>query len=172
MAISPLLFSEDSNPPADGNGGVLVVSGDHDDADTGLLAELDGRSNLHPGGVKHANDTDEGEVDFVLGKLGGVVEVPVGGVGGGVAGGKGKAPEGVAASTILNSAIHDLGPELLSHGLLGGAIAGHALPVPGELKGDVLLPLGVQVLLDNLGLFQTSSSLGHTVGVDLLSQGD
>merc|ERR1711936_634815 len=205
MAISPLLLGEDSNPPADGNGGVLVVSGDHDDADAGLLAELDGGSNLHPGGVEHADDTNEGEVDFVLGELGGGVEVPVGGVGGGVAGGKGKAPEGVAASTILNSAIHDLGPELLSHGhllaanpdvgatvqdslrgslhkhlgtvsnpggLLGGAVAGHALPVPGELKGEVLLPLGVQVLLDNLGLFQTSSSLGHTVGVNFLSQGD
>merc|ERR1711887_175931 len=117
----------------------------------------------------------------------------------------GKAPEGVAAGTILNSALHDLGPQLLSHGhlltanpdvsatvkdslrgslhkhlgsvsdpggLLGGAVAGHALPVPGELKGEVLLPLGVQVLLDDLGLFQTSSSLGHTVGVNLLSQGD
>merc|ERR1711887_214240 len=117
----------------------------------------------------------------------------------------GKAPEGVAAGTILNSALHDLGPQLLSHGhlltanpdvsatvkdslrgslhkhlgsvsdpggLLGGAVAGHALPVPGELKGKVLLPLGVQVLLHDLGLFQTSSSLGHTVGVNFLSQGD
>merc|ERR1712242_89551 len=171
MTVGPLLFGEDSNPPADGNCGVLVVSGDHDDADAGLLAKLDGGSNLHPRGVKHADDTNEGEVDFVLGELGGVVEVPVGGVGGGVAGGKGKAPEGVAACTILNSAIHDLGPQLLSHGhllaanpdvgatvkdslrgslhkhlgsvsdpggLLGGAVAGHALPVPGEVKGRVV----------------------------------
>merc|ERR1711887_387060 len=117
----------------------------------------------------------------------------------------GKAPEGVAAGTILNSALHDLGPQLLSHGhlltanpdisaavkdslrgslhkhlgsvsdpggLLRCAVAGHALPVSGELKGKVLLPLGVQVLLHNLGLFQTSSRLGHAIGVNFLSQGD
>merc|ERR550534_2385493 len=205
IALGPLLLGEDSDPPADGSGGVLVVSGDHDNTDASLLAELDCRGNLHPGGVKHADDADESEVDFVLGELGGVVEVPVLGVRGGVAGGKGEAPEGVAAGTVFNSALHNLGPQLLSHGhllaanpdvsatvkdslrgslhkhlgsvsdpggLLGGAVAGHALPVPGELEGEVLLPLGVQVLLHNLGLFQTSSRLGHGVGVDLLSQGD
>merc|ERR1711878_230529 len=117
----------------------------------------------------------------------------------------GKAPQSVTTGTILDSTLHDLGPQLLSHGhlltanpdisaavkdslrgslhkhlgsvsdpglLLRGAVAGHALPVPGELKGKVLLPLGVQVLLHNLGLFQTSSSLGHGIRVNLLSQGD
>merc|ERR1712088_892662 len=117
----------------------------------------------------------------------------------------GKAPQCVAAGTILDSTLHDLGPQLLSHGhlltanpdisaavkdslrgslnkhlgsvsdpggLLRCAVAGHALPVPGELKGEVLLPLGVQVLLHNLGLFQTSSRLGHAIGVNFLSQGD
>merc|ERR550534_831664 len=205
IALGPLLLGEDSDPPADGSGGVLVVSGDHDNADASLLAELDCRGNLHPGGVKHADDADESEVDFVLGELGGVVEVPVLGVRGGVAGGKGEAPEGVAAGTVFNSALHNLGPQLLSHGhllaanpdvsatvkdslrgslhkhlgsvsdpggLLGGAVAGHALPVPGELKSEVLLPLAVHVLLHNLGLLEASTVLGDSVGVDLLSQGD
>merc|ERR1719494_1219229 len=205
VALSPLLLGEDADPPADRGGGVFVVSGDHDDTDASLLAELDGGGNLHPWRVKHADDTDEGEVDLVLGELGSVVEVPVLGVRGGVTGGEGKAPEGVAASSVLDGALHNLGPQLLSHGhllaadpdvgatvkdslrgslhehlgsvsdpggLLGGAVAGHALPVPGELKGEVLLPLGVQVLLHNLSLFQTSSRLGHTIWVNFLSQGD
>merc|ERR1719365_11825 len=205
IALSPFVLSEDSDSPADGGGGVLVVSSDHDDTDASLFAELDGRGNLHPGGVKHADDADKSEVDFVLCELGGVVKVPVLRVRWGVAGGKSKASEGVTAGTVLNSTLHDLGPQLLSHGhllaanpdvsaavkdslrgslhkhlgsvsdpgwLLGGAVAGHALPVPGELKGKVLLPLGVQVLLDDLGLFQTSPRLGHTIGVDFLSKGD
>merc|ERR1719367_746812 len=33
---------------------------------------------LHPGGVKHTNNTAEGEVDLVLGKLGGVVKAHLG----------------------------------------------------------------------------------------------
>merc|ERR1719273_582707 len=205
VALSPLLLGEDADPPADGGGGDLVVSGAHDDTDASLLAELDGGSNLHPWGVKHADNSNEGEVHFILSELGSVVQVPVLGVRGRVAGGKGKAPKGIAASTIFDGTLHDLGPQLLCHGhllaanpnvsatvkhslgsslhkhlgsvsdpggLLGGAVAGHALPVPGELKGEVLLPLGVQVLLHNLGLFQTSSRLGHTIWVNFLSQGD
>merc|ERR1719305_1698285 len=205
ITLGPLLLSEDSNAPANGSGGILVVSSDHDDTDASLLAELDGGSDLHPWGVKHADDSNEGEVHFILSELGSVVQVPVLGVRGRVAGGKGKAPEGVAASTIFDGTLHDLGPQLLCHGhllaanpnvsatvkhslgsslhkhlgsvsdpglLLRGAVAGHALPVPGELKGKVLLPLGVQGLLHNLGLFQTSSSLGHGIRVNLLSQGD
>merc|ERR1719334_1661412 len=205
VALGPLLLGEDADPPADGGGGVLVVSGDHDDTDASLLAELDGGSNLHPWRVKHADDTDEGKVDLVLGELGGVVEVPVLGVRGGVTGGEGKASEGVAASSVLDGALHNLGPQLLSHGhllaadpdvgatvkdslrgslhehlgsvsdpsgLLGGAVAGHALPVPGELKSEVLLPLAVHVFLHNLGLLEASSGLGDSVGVDLLSQGN
>merc|ERR1711931_376829 len=117
----------------------------------------------------------------------------------------GKAPQSVTTGTILDSTLHDLGPQLLSHGhllaanpdvsaavkdslrgslhkhlgsvsdpsgLLGGAVAGHALPVPGELKSEVLLPLAVHVLLHNLGLLEASSGLGDSVGVDLLSQGN
>merc|ERR1719365_380331 len=205
IALGPFVLSEDSDSPADCSGSVLVVSSDHDDTDASLFAELDGRGNLHPGGVKHADDADESEVDFILGELGGVVEVPVLRVRWGVAGGKSKAPEGVTAGTVLNSTLHDLGPQLLSHGhllaanpdvsaavkdslrgslhkhlgsvsdpgwLLGGAVAGHALPVPGELKGEVLLPLAVHVLLHNLGLLEASTGLRNSVGVDLLSQGD
>merc|ERR1711963_634594 len=111
---------------------------------------------------------------------------------GGVTGGEGKAPEGVATSSVLDGALHNLRSQLLSHGhllaadpdvgatvkdslrgslhehlgsvsdpggLLGGAVAGHALPGPGELKSEVLLPLAVHVLLHNLGLLEASSGL-------------
>ena len=47
-------LGKDSDPSADGLGGVLVVAGDHDDADTGLAAGLNGGLNLSPGGVQHA----------------------------------------------------------------------------------------------------------------------
>merc|ERR1719376_302714 len=110
--------------------------------DASLLAELDGGSNLHPGRVKHADDTDEGEVNFLLGELGGGVEVPVGGVRGGVAGGKGKAPEGVATSSILNSALHDLGPQLLSHGHLLAADPDVGATVKDSLRGSLHKHLG------------------------------
>merc|ERR1719305_184014 len=92
ITLGPLLLSEDSNSPANGSGGILVVSSDHDDTDASLLAELDGGSDLHPWGVKHADDSNEGEVHFILSELGSVVQVPVLGVRGRVAGGKGKAP--------------------------------------------------------------------------------
>merc|ERR1711971_862682 len=101
LTVSALVLLEDSNPLADGLGGVLVVSGDHDDADTGLLAENNGGGDLHPGGVKHTNNTAEGEVDLVLGELGGVIKAHLGWVHGRVSGGEAEAPEGVTASSPM-----------------------------------------------------------------------
>merc|ERR1719318_2000915 len=183
-SISALILSKDSNPLANGFSSVLVVSGDHDDSDTSLLAKNDGGGNLHPGGVQHTNHSAEGEVDFIVDKLGRVVQVHVSWVHGGVSSGEAQAPESIPTSSVLNSSGHDLLPHLLSHGdllgsnpgigapvenslgcslhkhlgsvsetsgLLGGAVRGHRLPVSGELKSVILLPLAFNVLANNLG---------------------
>ena len=45
-------------------------------------------------------------------------------------------------------------------------------PVTGELKGEILLPLALHILSHGLGGLEPATGLGHTVGVDLLGQGD
>lgn len=76
---------------------------------------------------------------------------------------------------------HSLGgsldEELGSGAELGGlerhAVRGHGLPVTRELQGELLLPLGLNVLAHNDGggpAVQTG--LGHVEGVHLLSQDD
>ena len=40
-------------------GGLLDVSGDHDDGDSGVLALRDGVLDLRSGGVSHADDSDQ-----------------------------------------------------------------------------------------------------------------
>ena len=47
---------------------------------------------LKPGGIQHSDDADEGEADLVLDELGGVAQVVLVGVQGGVGGGEGEAP--------------------------------------------------------------------------------
>jgi len=68
LASGVLILVEDTDTFADSLGSVLVVTSDHDDADTGLAALGQGISNFHTWGVQHANDTNEGNVLFVLDK--------------------------------------------------------------------------------------------------------
>ena len=63
-ALGTLLLGEDTNTAADSLGGVLVITSDHDDSDTGLLAGGDGGLDLNSGGIQHTNNTNEGKVDL------------------------------------------------------------------------------------------------------------
>ena len=51
-------------PAADSLSGGLVVSGDDDDADSGVTALLDGLQHLYTGRVQHANNAHEGAVSL------------------------------------------------------------------------------------------------------------
>ena len=89
MSLGVLVLPEDSDPLADGLGRILVVAGDHDDPDAGLLAAGNRRLNLEPGGIQHTGHSDKGQVGLVLDELGGVLQVHVLGTHRGVGGGKG-----------------------------------------------------------------------------------
>ena len=94
MSLRVLVLPEDADPLADGLGSVLVVAGDHDDPDAGLLAAGNRRLHFQPRGVQHTGHSDKGQVGLVLDELGGVLQVHVLGTHGGVGGGEGQAPEG------------------------------------------------------------------------------
>ena len=147
---------ENSNPLADGLGSVLVVSGDHDDADAGLLAEDNGRGDLHPWGVQHTNNSAEGEVDLVLGELGGVIKVHLGGVHGRVSGGEAEAPQGVTTGSVLDSLGHDGVPHLGGHRDLLCSDSDVCAPVEDSLGGSLDEKLG--------SVSETSGLLGGAVG--------
>ena len=115
-AFGGLVLLEDANPAADGFSGVLVVAGDHDDADAGLPAPFNHGLDFHARGIEHADDADEGQVDLVLDELGGVLEVHVGRVDGSIGGGQSQAAKGVAAGTVGDGALHDLLPDGGGHG--------------------------------------------------------
>ena len=53
---------DDAQVLADGHGGVLVVAGDHDGADAGHPAFLDGLVDLRPAGINHAVEADQDHV--------------------------------------------------------------------------------------------------------------
>merc|ERR1719222_931280 len=141
-AVSALVLSKDSNPLADSFGGVLVVSGDHDDADSGLLAEDNGWGHLHPGGVQHTDDATEGEVDLILGKLAGFLQVHILGVHGGVGGGQTQASQSVSAGSVANGLLHDLVSHLLGHGDLLGSNPGVGASVQDTLGSSLHKHLG------------------------------
>merc|ERR550539_1534517 len=141
-AISALVLSEDSNPLADCFSCVLVVSGDHDDSDSGLLAEDNGRGDLHPGGVQHADDATEGEVHLILGKLAGFLQVHILGVHGGVGGGQTEASQSVSAGSVANGLLHDLVSHLLGHWDLLGSNPGISASVQDTLGSSLHKHLG------------------------------
>ena len=203
LAFSGFVFVKDANPLADGFSGVLVVAGDHDDTDSSLTAQSDGGLDLKTGRIQHANNTNKGQVDFVFSELRRFFKIHVIGIHGGIAGGKGQAPEGITAGSISDSLVNDLGTDGGSHGLLvttdpvmstpvkdtfgctldkhlgsgsnpgwllGGAIGRHGFAVPGEFQSEVLAPLGLHILPDGLGGFQTASTLVNVEGVQFLSQ--
>merc|ERR1719336_2294442 len=60
----------------------------------------------------------------------------------GVTGGEGKAPEGVAAGSVLDGALHNLGPQLLSHGHLLAADPDVGATVKDSLRGSLHEHLG------------------------------
>ena len=62
--ISIFSLTEYTNPSADGFSGSLVVSRDHDDADSGVTAFGDRRHDFLAGRVQHAHDTNECGVDL------------------------------------------------------------------------------------------------------------
>ena len=142
QAFSALVLSEDSNPLADCLSGVLVVAGDHDHSDSGLLAEDNGGSDLHPRWVQHADDAAEGEVHLVLGELAGVLQVHILGVHGGVGGGQTEASECVSAGSVANSLLHDLISHLLRHGDLLGSNPGIGASVQDALGSSLHKHLG------------------------------
>ena len=177
----------------------------HDDAATDLLVENSGRGVFHPWGLHPAGEYNASKVNLVCGGLGGVVEILVLGVRGGVAGGKCQAAERLVAGSVLAGVVHYLGPQLLgpgylhtsdpdvgatikdpcknflaehlgsasnSRGLLGGAERGHALPVLGELEVEVRGPLGIAVLLVDLGGLKTISCLVDPVVTNFLVRND
>ena len=203
LAFSGFVFVKDANPLADGFSGVLVVAGDHDDTDSSFTAQSDGGLDLKTGRIQHANNTNKGQVDFVFSELRRFFKIHVIGIHGGIAGGKGQAPEGITAGSISDSLVNDLGTDGGSHGLLvttdpvmstpvkdtfgctldkhlgsgsnpgwllGGAIGRHGFAVPGEFQSEVLAPLGLHILPDGLGGFQTASTLVNIEGVQFLSQ--
>ena len=66
-----LLLPEEADPSADGHGGALVVSRDHDDANAGVVAEFHRADHLGPGRVQHANATNKRETQLKGEKNGG-----------------------------------------------------------------------------------------------------
>ena len=140
--VRVLVLAKDSDTTADGLGSVLVVAGDHDDADSGLLAEGDGRLDLEAGRVQHSHDAAEGQVDLVVDKLGGVVEVHVPRVDGAVAGGESEAPERVPTGAVGDGLIHDLLPDGVVHGHLVVAHSVVGAPVEHALGGALDKHLG------------------------------
>eukprot|EP00053_Salpingoeca_punica_P015069 m.137833 g.137833 ORF g.137833 m.137833 type:complete len:1067 (-) comp16613_c0_seq1:133-3333(-) len=67
-----LRLGEDANAAADGNGGVLVVAGDDNDADAGRSTSLDRGLDLLARRVQHADHADKGHVALKLDQLLGV----------------------------------------------------------------------------------------------------
>jgi hypothetical protein len=65
LASEILSLLEYSDLAADRLGGGLVVTSDDDDADAGLPAGANGSRDFRAGGVKHGNNTNEGEVLLV-----------------------------------------------------------------------------------------------------------
>jgi hypothetical protein len=62
FASGVLFLSKDANAAADGLSSSLVVSSDDNDTDTSSTATNNGVKYLLTGRVKHANDTNEGQV--------------------------------------------------------------------------------------------------------------
>ncbi|KAI3481410.1 hypothetical protein L1887_56237 [Cichorium endivia] len=71
LAVERLGGVKDADLAADGLGGVLVVSGDDDDADARLAAALDGGAHLGTRRVEHADEADERHLLLKLHVLGG-----------------------------------------------------------------------------------------------------
>ena len=60
---------------ADGDGGVLVVSRDHDDANAGLDAIFDGRRDFGSRRIQHADQSDESDSGLVIDEFRRILEI-------------------------------------------------------------------------------------------------
>ena len=100
---------------ADGDGSVLVISGDHDDSNAGLDAVLDGGCDFGPGWVQHADHPDKSDAAFVIEEFGGVFEIHVGFGHGIVDATEGQTTESVAAGTPRVRHFQDTGLDRRRH---------------------------------------------------------
>jgi len=62
LASHILALCEDADAAADGHRRALVVARDHDDADAGLAAHLNGGSDLLAGRVQHPHAAHKGQI--------------------------------------------------------------------------------------------------------------
>ena len=100
---------------ADGDGSVLVISGDHDDSNAGLDAVLDGGCDFGPGWVQHADHPDKSDAAFVIEEFGGVFEIHVGFGHGIVDATEGQTTESVAAGAPRVRHFQDTGLDRRRH---------------------------------------------------------
>ena len=117
-----------TDPAANGDGGILVVSGDHDDANAGLHASLNGWRDFGSGWIQHAHHSDESDAALVVDKFGGIFEVHFRFGHGIVDATQSQAAKGVAASAPRVGHLQDTGLDGRRHGHLiedreGGILA-------------------------------------------------
>lgn len=99
------MFIRNRNAPANSFSGGLVVTSDDNNTDTGGAAADDGVEYFLTGRVQHADDADEGEVDFVCVELSGVAEVHFVGLHWVVSSSEGQATKSVTAGTVLTGEV-------------------------------------------------------------------
>ena len=115
-SLGVLVLGEDADAAADGLGRVLVVAGDHDDADARLAAALDGVAHLCARRVEHADDAHECDVLLVVDELVGVLEVEGALLGRRVDAAERQTAQSVAAGAVLVDEREDLGAQRRAHG--------------------------------------------------------
>jgi len=195
FALGVLIIVKDANSSADSDSGVLVITSDDNDSDTGGVTLLDGVVDLHSWWVEHTNNTEEGKVLLVVNKFGGISEVHLVVGDWVIVNGEGEASKSVSSGTVLkdkslNLLLHlgiksnslvtnsSLGTSL-KHGLGGTLnkklvvtaalllnVDRHGLSVSAELERVSLLVHGLDLAVDGAALL-AGAEAGQVLAVNV-----
>jgi hypothetical protein len=109
FSFSVFVIIEHSNSSADSDGGVLVITSDDNDSDTGSVTLFDGIKNFHSWWIEHTYDTQKGQVLFVVSKFGGVSQVHLGVWDWGVVDSQSQAPKSISTGSVFEDQSFNLG---------------------------------------------------------------
>jgi hypothetical protein len=108
FTISIFVIVKDTNSSANSDSGVLVVTSDNNNSDTGSVTLFDTVKDFHPWWIQHTDNTQEGQVLFVFNEFSSVNQIHLGIWNWAIVDSQSQAPQSISAGSVFEDQRFDV----------------------------------------------------------------